>query len=167
MIHRICFLAALLLLVTAELAANDSVEQSLRKISQWSETDTVSAGPLSLAEERELVESLRAMPDGAQLRLRSSALARDLLKQAYLADSDKPKRRKAIYFAWSLLVGGNVLRDGLAPEQVVAILGTPSRTDDHGDLVWIADDEAPGPRLTAQLDESGKTLAFSTSFGGQ
>lgn len=86
-----------------------------------------------------VVENVGRMTDGAPLRLKAIALARkcaalpeysmepDLRKQERPEGIDDHQAHSRLDFAWGVLRATGVLRDGMRLEEVVGLLGQPTK----------------------------------------
>ena len=90
-----------------------------------------------------VVQNLGHLPEGSPIRLRAIALARkhaaipayavevDLRKQKRPADVDDHLAHSRLGFSWRALIATNVLRNGLRLEDVVALVGPPTKMNEN------------------------------------
>lgn len=87
-----------------------------------------------------VVENIGRQPEGSPLRLKAIALARkyaaipeyavqeNLKKQKRPEGVDDHQAHARLHFAWGVLRETHVLRDGMRLEEVIALLGPPTKT---------------------------------------
>lgn len=147
------------------LACGDEItDPTLAKVATWRANNFAPSFRLPTIELGKLVEKLNASPDGASIRIETAIIASALARDATSPTLNDKDRVAVTSLAWTLLVSGHVLREGMTLEQVVAIIGKPSSIDDLGNHIWISSGAGARQHLSAEFDTKGRSVSFMSTF---
>jgi len=163
MFIRLIYVPTLLITMSFTTLADESIGTALDSVSTWMQSGRDSA-PMPVVQQQRLFDGLRDLPDGHPDRIRACSIAWKLIHELPNEDDSSVEKTRGIGLAWSILVGGNMLREGMLPEQVSAILGAPTKTNAHGDLIWYSATTGSAYRLALTLAKDGSAETFVQDF---